>query len=494
MDLEIKFANNQQEQFYFATERNQCFSGGFNNGKTFIGCLKALTLLTTFKNYRMAIDRQVRADLMKSTYQTFFKICPANFIERNNEQEGFTILKNKSTIYWLHLDKVEKSTLRGLEINSNLTDQAEEIQEETYDVLDSRVGRWDQAEVPDSLLASNPLWPINHLTGRAVVPSYNMLLCNPDTQFHFIYRKYHPDSLERKKAYFFIEGEWDTTLGSYEAYKVALEHDIEWVDKYVKGKWGKSSAQIHYLDPACILPYSPELMSHIKRKGNLFRTLDHGESSPTCCLWWAVVDGNYICYREYYTPNRIISFHRKAIHELSEGESYSGNYADPSIFHKEAQKRGGFWSVAEEYLTKDLDSPSLHWLPADNNEYATRNRINEFLSLHDGIHPISRESGRYPQIYFIKKSEDYPNGCFHTIRELQSQRRKLIGYIDGKAFYSDEREDSIADHAYDNIRYFVSQHGRPQSEAKKSPKPNTIGYYKLMKRKTQNLFKPVPMV
>jgi hypothetical protein len=495
MELEITFANVAQEAFYKATERNQCFSGGFNNGKTYVGCLKALTLLTTFSNYRMSLSRQVRADLMKSTYQTFFKLCPRELIERNNEQEGFSIFKNRSVAYWIHLDKAESSTLRGFELNSNLTDQAEEMQEETFDILDSRIGRWDHAEIPQHLLNIVPNWPANPKTGKLLAPSYNMLLCNPDTQFHFIFRKFHPNSLERRENYFYVEGAWDPGLGSYEAYQEAQRHDSEWVDKFIKGEWGKSSAQIHRLPSASLLDYTPELIDRIKRKGNLFRILDHGDFSPTACLWCAALDGNYIFYREYYIPNQIISYHRQWIHNLSAGESYSGNYADPAIFHKDTQKKGGFWSVADEYLTKDIPSPPLYWIKADNNEYATRNRINELLTEYDNSkHPISGEVGRSPKIYFIKKSTDYPNGCFHVIKEIQSQRRKLIGYIEGKAYYSDEREDGVPDHAYDCIRYMVAMHGSSLTEPRRPVKPNTFNWYRLMKRRNQQLFPPVPTI
>lgn len=495
MDINFTFANEAQEQFYYATARNQCFSGGFNNGKTYAGCFKTFTLLSTFPNYRVSINRQVRADLMKTTYQTFMKICPREFVERINEQEGVIELKNKSTAYLLHLDKVESSTLRGLEINSNLTDQAEETQEQTYDVLDSRIGRWDGAIVPESLLRLNPKWPTNKY-GKPIVPSYNMLLCNPDTQFHYIFRKYHPDSLERRGNYFFVEGSWDPSLGSPEAYSEALKHDPEWIAKFVKGQWGRSNAQIHRLSNLSLLDYSNDLINKIRRKGNLSRILDHGDSSPTCCLWFASIDGVYIAYREYYTPNQVISFHRKSISELSGDESYSTNYADPQIFKKTAQKDGGFWSVADEYLTQDIKAPSLYWLPADNNEFATRNRINELLTEQEGTkHPITGEIGKFPRLYFIKKSPEYQNGCFNAITEIQSQRRKLIGYIDGKAYYSDEREDSIADHAYDCERYYVSQHaiGRPVEH--RPVKPMTFNFFKLAKLRRDKITWPqVPMV
>ena len=489
MDIQIKFRNPQQRDFYYTTKRNQCFSGGFNNGKTYAGCFKVFTLLTTFPNYRVAIARQTFADLKKTTMQTFFKICPKELVIRHNEQDGFTELANKSCIYWLHLDKVDEGTLRGLEINSCLIDQGEEMEEKVYDVLDGRIGRWDNAVVPPALLDQFPEWPISP-TGKHIAPSYNMLLCNPDTQFHFIYRKFHPDSLERRPDWFYVEGEWDPNLGSYETYKEALQHDEEWVAKYVRGQWGISNAQIHRVPPECLIDFDPldvdekglNLLERIQRRGNLFRVLDHGDASPTACLWFAALGGVFICYREYYVPNQPISFHRKGIADLSAGESYSSSYADPQIFKKTAQKDGGFWNVSLEYGDRGIDAPPLYWIPADNNEFATRNRLNELLRGGKFPHPISGVP-KSPGLYFIKKSESYPNGCFHAISELQSQRRKSLGYIDGKQIFCDDREESVADHAYDCCRYFVAMHSLGRSPEPQRVLPNTFRYFKLIKEK-----------
>ncbi len=483
MNIDFKFANASQKATYFATARNQCFSGGFNNGKSYVECFKTFTLLATFSNYRTFIARQVRADLMKTTYQTFMKICPKEFIETNNQQDGITVFKNGSVNYWLHLDHVDESTLRGLEVNSGFVDQAEEVEEKVYDVLDARIGRWDKAIVPQNLIDQFPNWPTNKLTGLHVAPSYLMLACNPDTQFHWIYRKYHPQSLERNPKYFFVEGEWDSTLGSVEAYEAALAHDPEWVEKYVKGAWGVSNAQIHRLLPSSQLEYSADLLKDIFTKGNLYRSMDHGESSPTCCLWWAVYKGVFVCFREYYVANKVISDHRAAINDLSGTESYSASYADPSIFDTESKKRAGFWSIADEYLTKDIKNKSIAWIPADNNEFATRNRINEYLRPSESYtHPVSGVSPA-PRIYFIKKSEEYPFGCFHSINQLQSQRRVLIGYVDGKAVYDDAREETVTDHAYDPIRYFIAMHGTGNTEPVRKIPRNSIKFYKMMMKR-----------
>jgi len=487
MNLEITFANDQQREFYYSTARNQCFSGGFNNGKTYGACLKALTLLLTFPNYRIAIGRQTFADLKRTTMQTFFKLCPREIIERHNEQDGLTVLKNGSTIYWLHLDKIDESTLRGLEINSSFVDQAEETDEKVYDVLDGRIGRWDNAEIPETLLKENPGWPRSDKTGKYLAPSYNILLCNPDTQFHYIFRKYHPDSLERRSNHFFVEGEWDSSLGSTETYTEALKHDDEWVAKFVRGQWGVSSAQIHRLRSESIIDYDAELFEKMLKKGNLFRILDHGDASPTCCLWFAVLNGTYICYREYYVPNQPISHHRKAITELSGSEIYSANYADPQIFKKTAQKDCGFWTVADEYCDKSLEGSPLYWIPADNNEYATRNRLNELLQWSNKFrHPISNETPT-PGIYFIKRSNEFEYGCYRVITEIQSQRRKSLGYVDGKQIFCDDREESVADHAYDCVRYFVAMHGSGRTLPVKKVPANSFKFFKMMKTRKDAL-------
>lgn len=482
MDIKFKFANPAQRTFTYATARNQLFSGGFNNGKTYSACFKATLLLSKFPRYRVVLARNTRVDLMKTTFETFKKLIHKDFIAAQNLQDGYIYLKNGSRIDLLHLDKVEESTLRGLEINTVITDQAEEISEKVYDILDARIGRWDEAIVPPDLLAAYPDWPVNPITEKHIVPSYHINLCNPDTQFHHLYRHYHPDSIERKPGHFYVEGEWDRNLGSSESYDQAASRDEEFVLKYIKGQWGISNAQIHRLYPESLLDWTPSLWELIRRRGNLYRVLDHGDAAPTCCLWFAALNGFFICYREYYAPNRLISDHRRAIADLSKGESYVASYADPSIFFKNKQKDGQIWTTADEYLTRDIEGPPIAWQKADNNEHATRNRINEHLKPRaEIVHPSTGVAGA-PSIYFIRRdAARWPYGCSHAISELGAQRRELIGYINGKAMYSDDRVKSVADHSYDCIRYFIAMHGRAPSELVKAPPRFSLAHYRNIK-------------
>ncbi len=483
MNLDLEFKNPAQESFFWSKHRNNCFSGGFGNGKSFAGCFRAFVFLSLIPRYKMVIARQFYKDLKATTMQTFFKICPPEFIETHNNTDGYTRLKNGSEILWMHLDSFDEQSLRGLEINSALIDQAEECDEGIYLILDSRIGRWDKAEIPAGVVEDyekipGAKWPL-HL-GKAKVPNYLDLLCNPDTQFHWIYRRYHPESVDKDPDYFYVEGETDPSLNDPKTISEMMKRDPEWVAKYIKGQWGVSSAQIHIVPKDCYLEADDYLLAKILKKGGLYRILDHGDAAPTCCLWAAAVDGVFIFYREYYSANSLISSHRQGIADLSGEEEYASDYADPSIFRKAAQKDGAFWTLADEYKSSELSAPPLSWLPADNNEFATRNRINELLCANPKYtHPVTGESPA-PGIYFIRKTLNYPYGLKHSISQLSAQRRMLLGTDNGKAIYSDDRDKSIPDHGYDPIRYFIGMHSTsPKGNGKRPPKRSFAYFNKL---------------
>jgi hypothetical protein len=498
VDISVTFFNDFQKVHFYNRTRNGCFSGGFGNGKTYSGCQRAAVLLLRFSNYRYAIVRKSYADLKRTTMQTFFKIMPKEAVLRHSEIDGVTELINGSKVYWLHSDKFDESTLRGLEINSVLVDQAEEIEESIYLVLDGRVSRWDKAEVPTPLLtayldANEVSWPTHPITKRYLVPSYMDILVNPEHRLHWVYKRYHPDSESRQNDHFFITAPTDPNAYDKETYAQMMSRDPEWVAKYVKGEWGVSEAQIHnLLSDSIIVDPPPDFIAKIIREGALYRILDHGDSAPTCCGWLACWRGLHIWYREYYLSNDVISNHRKNIFALSKSpdskgrlvdEYYVGNYADPQIFKTTSQKFGGFWSVADEYLDSKLQSPTIAWQPADNNEFATRNRINELLRRHPDVkHPITGELNA-PKIYFIKKTNEYPNGCQKMIYQIQAQKRKLLGTENGRNIFDDEREPSIEDHAYDVVRYGEAVHGNSYAEPKrKIPANSFLGAAQSIKR------------
>jgi hypothetical protein len=523
--LNFSFINQFQADYFYETKRNEGFSGGFGNGKTMAAAMKSLALLTTFPKYRIAGTRYTSKDLTTSTMSTFFKLCPPELYSeayggRRSDRDGYLRLVNGSEVFWLHLDNYSEQTLRGLEVNSRLGDQDEEISEGIYLIMDVRIERWDQAEIPSHLNPEH--FPKNPYTGNPMPPCYNMSLVNPDTTLHWWYHRYHPDcpdSLQYRDTHSFISASIHDNPAIPQSLKdTFLKRDQKWIDRYYWGKWGVAGGSIHRVPRSSILECAPldimsklvtstgiseeelyKLLEVIQRDGIKYRAMDHGDAAPTCCLWFAylppsclyrnygtISKGIHICYREYYMPERLVSHHREAIAILSGNEKYYGNIADPAIFKKAQQKYGGRWCTADEYLDTRLKVPPIMWQPADNNELATRNAISEWLVEDPEItSPIT--GAKSPALYFLKRNQWYPNGANLVIAQTQSVRYKKIGSINGEDIYSDERADGD-DHAYDPLRYYAIM--VKTSELPEIPQEiPQFSFAKQMERRRMNKFK-----
>jgi hypothetical protein len=448
-------------------------SGGFNAAKTTGACLKLLYLMDAFPGSRWVVARCQWEDLKRTTLPTFFKLCPPQMYNRGRRADSEKVLQlnNGSEILWMHLDDPEtENVIKGLEINGFLLDQAEDIREEIFDLLMSRLGRWDKALVPQWLLqreqsAGRPWHWFSPDGVTPIPPTYPLLTCNPDIEIHWLYRRFHSDSKEwretyRKLGYKMITMTvWDNKFATQQNKQEIMNKDISFRRRYGDGEWGIPEGQIHTIPPESMVEPTPDLLNWIRLTCQLYRVLDHGDSSPTACGWFGVdPSGNVFVFREYYRPNALISQHRKAITDLSEGEQYRSNLADPQIFLKTAQKSGEKWSVSDEYADcRALPRETrLLWNPADNSEMSTRNRINEYLQVDPlRIHPITHQPGS-PRLFFVKRTDTYPHGCDEILRDTRSQRRVKIGTDLGRPVFCDERDPAVRDHGYDVLRYLIA--------------------------------------
>ncbi|HYE85944.1 MAG TPA: hypothetical protein VEA16_06295 [Vicinamibacterales bacterium] len=494
-------------------------SGGFGSGKTYAGCLKGLWLSDVFPRNRGLIFRTVAKELRATTMATFKKICPPSAYDAPdagwNRMEGLTRLNNGSEILWLGLDNPElEDILKGLEINWFLGDQAEDAAEEIVDKLMGRLGRWDQAEVPQWLIdeeaAAGREWRWRHpVSGKPTPPTYPMLTCNPDTELHWLYRRFHPESpehYERKMPELdLVAGKPTGRLVSYHdlGYRLfdmpslenkflpaqnrahLLAQDEAFRFRYVDGRWGLPEGALHVVDKRCEIvlettEQAEAFLTLLRETCTLHRFLDHGDSAPTCCLWLAVDrNGNLIWFREYYMPNQLVSYHRREITQLSLNERYDYSQADPSIFNKTQQKHGGRFAIADDY--EDVDpshgfnpDDAIFWQKADNNELGTRNRINEYLKVDpERIHPFTKDRGA-PRMFFVTRTDAYPNGVMHALRQTRAQRRQKIGTEMGRPVFSDDRDESIPDHGYDCVRYGVASRAPKADPGTPAPAPNTF--------------------
>jgi hypothetical protein len=485
----IIWASDVQRQAFEYGPAPACASGGFGSGKSFAFCLKAIALSDRFPKNRGVIVRREWEDLKATTMATFFKVCPPEAYRyggRRADTEKYLRLNNGSEILWLHLrqnDPDIENIIKGLEINWFFIDQAEEVEEEIFDKLRSRLGRWDQAEIPEVVMreaiSRYGKWPWLNVDGKPIPPTYGMIACNPDTEYHWIYRRFHPESPDhtaprpnnqpswKQLGYkMFIMNSLDNRYLTDQSKHEMTAQDEAFVRRYVRGEWGLPEGLIHQISALSHVKYSPDLIDYFRQHCLLGRVLDHGDSAPTACGWYAVDrNGNVFFYREYYQPDKLVSYHRERISELSQivsnppiYETYIQNLADPAIFKKMQQKHGARWCTADEYsdvinLSKET---AIFWEEADNNELGTRNRISEYLRVDpDHIHPITKQKGS-PRLFFVVKDQDYPNGVSEIMRQTRQQRRKKIGTENGKPIFDEERDESVPDHGYDLVRYVIA--------------------------------------
>lgn len=490
-ELNLTFMENpytgesKQKEFFYLTCRNQAFSGGYGNGKTYIGCLKALYLLLKFPKYRFAILRASSVDLSRTTRETFFKICPPELYDQKIrggrvDSRNLLTLNNGSEVYWLHLDNNYDSIVRGLELNGYLIDQAEEVDEEIYLHLDSRLDRWDVAEVPPEL---NPeRFPKNKVTGKPKPPSYGMILCNPDLRMHWIYKRYHPESTDHhavryrtnpytkeKIAYRYSDTHRMITATSYDNPSLSAEtlaamesRGKAFYNRFVLGKWGSIGGAVHEVsEKSKLIEWDTRFLDKIIEEGRIYRSLDHGDVSPTSMLWFIHWKQYFFCFQEYYKAGELISKHRENIAFMNTDSRgvylKTVDICDPSMANKTQQKKGGLYSLIDEYATSEYSSPPINFSPGDNNEFVTRSRLDELLKEHPELeHPITGEKGS-PRLFFLMKKPGYAFGCDKVVLQLESQRYVKIGTVDGEDQYGDDRDTTVEDHAYDALRYFVAR-------------------------------------
>jgi len=494
-----------QQEFFEWGPSPVMFMGGVGSGKSYILVLKMLYLLDLYPGSRGLIARQRFNQLKKTTSATLFQILPRDKVARRNDNEGSITLINGSQLLLVHLEGAESlSNLKSLEINFAAIDQTEDISAEAWDTLYERVGRWSGAMRrsgwPDN-------WPHKNRLGQNIPPRYLFGNCYSPGYDHFLTARFWEHGAEREKyaaqGYKVVSGSTRDNLALSEEYvadRIAM--GPEYVRRFVDATdWGAHEGRIFDIDAQSILDPTPELVERILRTMRLHRVYDHGESSPSAMLWYATdSQNNVFVYREYMEAGLVVSQHRRNIYDWSKSDSpngteppsYYSNLADPAIFSKNRGKTAtskARWSVADEFVDRRIvdAETAIYFRPAVNDEAATINRVREYLR-PDGRHfnPLTGKRGA-PRVYFLRRTPDYPRGCYETLVDLRNAKRKEIGVRpDGTKMFSDERDDKVRDHLTDCLRYAIIMRPARGLEADRPPpESGTIRideYYKLTEK------------
>jgi len=412
----------KQKEFLTSTAKFTCYSGGWGSGKTFAGCLRGLILSQQPGNIGL-IGRLNYPELRDTTRKEFFNLCPPEYYDskqggRWSPAENHLTLTNGSEILFRHLDTMSSKELLSLNIGWFYIDQAEEITEDVFITLQSRL-RLNKVPKRYGFITCNPepgTWIYEKfqkpLEQGTLPADFKMINSSTQENFHLPpdYVKSLTDTLpeEMKKRY--MAGRWDV-----------MENQI-----YKEFDMG-----IHVIKPFT----TPKSWEYLVG-------LDHGMVNPTCCLLATIdYDGNIFIIDEYYQPG-IISQHAKAVHSMTQPYEISMWLIDPSTRAKTREKDGIEYSILQEY-----EDFGLYFTPANNELIAGINRVKEFLTpIKERRHPQTNEHPA-PRLYIFQN-------CINLIEEIKSYQWKKMR---SAARRNDpERPMMNRDHAVDVLRYVIT--------------------------------------
>lgn len=185
--LPARFANHQQEAFFYSEAPEVLYSGAFGAGKSRIGCEKAYYLAQSYPGIPIGIFRKFAASLRASTETTLLEVMgrgPLRVV-RSNATDHFYELANGSTIRLFGLDPSPATggpqKVGSVELGWAFVDEAVELTETDWEMVKGRV-RWSGG-IPffQVTAATNPAGPNHWLKRRFTPPSAQQVYLHATT-------------------------------------------------------------------------------------------------------------------------------------------------------------------------------------------------------------------------------------------------------------------------------------------------------------------------
>lgn len=232
-----------------STTREVLYGGGAGGGKTFFGCVWHIYRRAAYPKTRGVIARKTLSILKGTTLVTFWKVVGLMGYQAGkhytfNQNDMVISWANGSTTLFREIDynpsDPDFQRLGGLEVTDAFIDEAAEVTEKAFDILQSRI-RWMLAEcnlTPKILMTCNPgnNWirtkyikdeknnPVVLDPHQVFVPA--LVDDNPDKAFVSIYR----ENLEKMSSDYdkrrLLFGDWDASRDTggnfYKAFRSAL--------------------------------------------------------------------------------------------------------------------------------------------------------------------------------------------------------------------------------------------------------------------------------
>lgn len=148
------------------------YGGAVGGGKTFLTLGILNELCSTYENVRFAVVRKSLTTIKKNTIPSYFKVLDHAGMKLDRDinlkrTEWYAeYFKTGSRIDFIDADQSKDpqlNKLKGLELTGALIEECNEIEQEAFEVLKTRIGRWRNEETQ--------------------IRAFIMLTCNPDNNW-----------------------------------------------------------------------------------------------------------------------------------------------------------------------------------------------------------------------------------------------------------------------------------------------------------------------
>ena len=385
--------NDMQRRIIYTNSKHTLASGGVGAGKTVAAVYKVLLMSRMFPNNLILVGRQnfpALRDTTMATFKQFLEELGWGY-EYKVAQQNF-VLANNSTIMFRYLDGFQPR--QGLELGGFFIDQAEEVKQEVYEVLMTRLRR----QVAPVDIEKEPQFA-NIVNGYAHTWLRSTIMtCNPDSVDHWLYKLFvvneqrrtiqHP---EYNPRFYLVEGSTDVNRTNLpEDYLETLKDmSPDMIARYRDGLWGGVSGylyadlwqdELHLIDSNTAFPDNAEF----------YRFYDHGGMADVGCCLFAYFspnpyDGELECiiFDLYWGEKQTISQHAREILKIWSKCDFKMTLADPQVKNRTQQ------STSKEENISLLDvyrENGLYLTPAYRPVFAGIDKVRVWMNVNKN-HP-----------------------------------------------------------------------------------------------------------
>lgn len=462
-----------QDQFQKSRAKIQIFGGGFGNGKTTAGVIKALQLAKAYPGSNGLIARATYPKLNDTIRKEFYAWCPDNWIARKVlSGDNMCELENGTIVNFRYIQQggknAESSTSNLLSATYDwiVVDQIEdpEITEKDFlDLLGRLRGNTKYIGDDPTMPSSGPRWLIamcnptrNWVFRKLIKPlqDYQVGIRNDDLLID-------PDTHEPMIEVF--EGSTYTNADNLPPdFIKTLEgaYTGQMRQRYLLGEWGAFEGLVYpSYDPAVHMLGHSEIIDYFSRsidegmQPEVIEAYDHGIASPACYgLGFTDVFGNAFLMDGFYEAElspekiaqRIKRIRARAEREMGFDVSFRPLLADPAIF-----RRGPGASQTVGTTVADLlREHGISCTRANNNIVSGIAKVQSYLEVDPThIHPLTGAYGS-PRFFISNK--------------LTWFDKEIVDYYwkkDVAGNYEDIPMDRN-DHAMDMTKYFFTNRPR----------------------------------